>query len=698
MLSSTIASDENNDNSNSTVGRIQSVSSHPPRAFAFTQEMLNRLRTLLHSAPVVVSVATLLLWSTLSAWDGWRRLELKAYDLLMVTSAPGKSTLPITIVGIDEPSLAQIGKQWPWPRRLHGELLEQLNRAGALVVAFDILLSEPSNEEDDKLFAAAINKAGNVVLTADLVYQETQYVRQWLRVEPIDAFKAAGAANGLATIPRDSDLVLRRIPEGTDVFWREIIRRVNLVRPGLLAEPPSQEGKLIGYAGPDHTFPYVSYYQALNANTDLPPDIFRDQIVVVGRNVKSAMETGGNEDNFATPFTGLTGWLTPGAEVHANVLESALSQRSVTPLPWGWNFALLLLAIGVSTLLMRNWRPFVSAAAGLLLLAVILIGDWWLFAQYNLWLPALAAMVSVVMVYTGLGSHAFFSEQRQRRETRRAFSMYLAPEVVDQIMAHPEQLKLGGERREITLVFTDLAGFTNISEQLGPEHVAQLLNEHFSRASKIIKKYGGTVNRFIGDSIMAIWGAPLADDKHALNACLAARDMQLDMHTLRAELLARGLPPITMRVGIHTGPAIVGNLGASDRFDYTAIGDSVNLAARLEGVNKLYGTEILVSSATVAQLGEALSLRQVDRVIVKGKTQAVQIFTLSDNGQLNQLTAEALLAYQQQRWDASEALWLQVQTLVANDKISKVYLARIAALRLQPPAVDWDGAVALDKL
>ena len=155
--------------------------------------MLNRLRTLLRSAPVVVSVATLLLWSTLSAWDGWRRLELKGYDLLMVTSAPGKSTLPITIVGIDEPSFAQIGKQWPWPRRLHGELLEQLNRAGALVVAFDILLSEPSNEEDDKLFAAAINKAGNVVLTADLVYQETQHVRQWLRVEPIDAFKAAGS-------------------------------------------------------------------------------------------------------------------------------------------------------------------------------------------------------------------------------------------------------------------------------------------------------------------------------------------------------------------------------------------------------------------------------------------------------------------------------------------------------------------------
>ncbi len=660
--------------------------------------MINQLRTLLRSAPVVVSILTLSLFAALSAWDGWRRLELKGYDLLMVTSAPDKSALPITIIGIDEPSFAQIKKQWPWPRRMHGELLDQLNRAGALVVAFDILLSEPSTEEDDKLFADAIFKAGNVVLTADLVYQENQYASQWLRVEPIDAFKEAGAANGLAAIPRDTDLVLRRMPEGRDVFLREIVRRVNLLRPGLLEEPPPLEGKMIGYVGPDHTFPYVSYYQALHADTDLPPDIFRDQIVLVGRNVKAAMETGGNDDNFATPFTGLTGWLTPGAEVHANALESALSKQSVTPLSWTWNFALLTFAVGAATLLMRRWRPFVSAASALLLLTIILIVDWWLFAHYKLWLPALAAMVSVVMVYAGLGGHAYFSEQRQRRETRRAFSMYLAPEVVDEIMAHPERLKLGGERRVITLLFTDLKGFTNISEQLGPEQVAQLLNEHFSRATAIIMRHGGTVNRFIGDAIMAIWGAPLTDEKHALNACLAARELQLDMHELRKEFTQRGLPPIYMRVGVHTGPAIVGNLGAADRFDYTAIGDSVNLAARLEGVNKLYGSEILISSVTAQLLAGALALRQVDRVIVKGKTESVEIFTLCDDPQLIRLTSEALMLYQKRNWDASEETWRQVLLLFPGDGVSKLYLSRIAEFRIQQPDEKWDGTVSLDKL
>ena len=659
--------------------------------------MLNRLRTLSRSAPVIVFIVTLFLFATLSAWDAWRRLELKGYDLLMVASAPGKSALPITIVGIDQPSLAQIGK-WPWPRRTHGQLLEQLNRAGAMVVAFDILLSEPSNVEDDKLFAAAIAKAGNVVLTADLVYQETQYVRQWLRVEPIDAFKAAGAANGLATIPRDPDLVLRRMPEGKDVFWREIIRRVNLVRPGLIEEPPSLEGKMIGYVGPDHTFPYVSYYQALHADTELPPGIFQDQIVVVGRNVKSAMETGGNEDNFATPFTGWTGWLTPGAEVHANALESALSRRSVTPLSWTWNLALLVFVIGTSVMMMRRWRPLVSGAAGLILITAIVVGDWWLFAQLNLWLPAMAATISVLMVYAGLGGHAYFSEQRQRRETRHAFSMYLSSEVVDEIMAHPEKLQLGGERSEVTLLFTDLAGFTNISEELGPEQVAQLLNEHFSRATAIIKRHGGTVNSFIGDAIMAMWGAPLVDKKQALNACLAARDMQADMRLLRADLTLRGLPPITMRVGVNTGQAIVGNLGALERFNYGAIGDSVNLAARLEGINKLYGTEILMSGATIQQLDGALPLRQVDRVIVKGKSEAVDIYTISENLQVNELSAEALREYEKRRWDMSESLWRQILVLAPEDKIANLFLGRISEFRVQAPADGWCGEVALEKL
>ena len=275
--------------------------------------------------------------------------------------------------------------------------------------------------------------------------------------------------------------------------------------------------------------------------------------------------------------------------------------------------------------------------------------------------------------------------------------MYLAPAVVDTIMAHPERLQLGGERSEVTLLFTDLAGFTNISEQLGPEQIAKLLNEHFSRATTIIKQHGGTVNSFIGDAIMAMWGAPIKDPKHALNACLAARDMQRDMHAFRAELSRRELPPIAMRVGVNTGQAIVGNLGARERFNYGAIGDSVNLAARLEGINKLYGTEILLSASTVAQLDGALLLRQVDRVIVKGKTEAIDIYTISVNVEINQISAAALHAFQCKEWDKSETLWHQLLARSPTDKISRLFLERIAELRQQPPPAGWVGEVALEK-
>ena len=661
-------------------------------------EILSGIRKRLDLAAVAVAAITLALFATLSSLDSWRRVEYRGFDLLTIANANGKSTLPITLVGIDEPSFVQIGKQWPWPRRLHADLITQLNRAGAMVIALDVQLSEASNAEDDKLLADAIRVAGNVVVASHMAYQEDKYVRQWIRLDPNDVFKDAGASSGLANVTLESDLVVRRMPEGHDVFWREILARMNKLQPGVIKEPASQDGKFIGYAGPDHTFPSVSYYQALRADSELPPDVFRDQIVLVGRDVKASPDVGSAQaDVFATPFTSWTGWLTPGPEIHANVLESALAGESKTPLGWAWSLALLLVTVVLGAWLMRRWRPFWSGGVALLLIVGIGAIDWWLFVHQHLWLPALAAMFSVVTVYAGLGGYAFLSERRQRRETRRAFSMYVSAEVVDEIMAHPEGLKLGGERRELTLLFTDLAGFTNFSEQMGPEQVAQLLNEHFSRATAIIKQHGGTVNRFIGDAIMAFWGAPLADENHALNACRAARDMQLDMKKLRPELAARGLPQVAMRVGLHTGVAVVGNLGAADRFDYTAIGDNVNLAARLEGVNKLYGTEILLSGTTAARIEGRLPLRRVDRVIVKGKSEAVDIFTICERADVIALTEDACREYRAQHWDESEKIWRQLLLLDASDSVARHYLERLDELRKLPPAPDWGGEIALEK-
>ena len=648
------------------------------------------------------AIAALLVYlfvAALGTTGPWRNFEWLGFDTLSTVTSPGRSALPITIVGIDEASFQDIGVRWPWPRSLHARLIDQLTRSGALVIALDIMLPETSDPAEDRALADAIARSGRVVLAADMAYQESAQARQWIRVDPLPAFVEAGATSGLANITLDADLVVRQMPEGRDVFWREIVRRAAVAMPGVILEPPNLAGAMIRYVGGDHTFPYVSYYQALDADKLLPADAFRDQIVIVGRDVKSSTDVGAAQaESFATPFTARTGWLTPGAELHANILETAIGSNAILPAPAFASPLIAFIAVGAGAVALRRWRPLAGAAITLALAALALGLSYALFTGMNVWLPVFSAVLGVAGVYAAFGSIAFLNEQRRRTEVRRAFAMYVAPEVVDEMLAHPERLTLGGERREITVLFTDLKGFTTLSEQLGAEQVANVLSEHFTRMTAIIKRHTGTVTSFIGDAVMAMWGAPVEDPQHARRACLAALDMQRDVARHREELKARGLPEIRMRVGIHTCIAVVGNLGGADRFNYTAIGDGVNLASRLEGVNKLYGTPILLSGETASQLGEEIALRPVDRVVVKGKTEPVEIFTPEEDAQVRDLSRQAIDAYRRRDWDASEAAWARVVERRPEDGVAAAYRARIEELRRSPPAADWNGSIALDKL
>ncbi len=640
-----------------------------------------------------------LLVAALGTTGPWRNVEWIGFDAISTATAPGRSALPITVVAIDEASFQNIGRRWPWPRSMHARLIDQLTQSGALVVAMDVMLPEASEPDEDRALAEAIARNGQVVLAADMAYQESAQARQWIRVDPLPAFVDAGARSGLANITLDPDLVVRQMPEGRDVFWREIVRRAAVQMPGVILEPQSLAGSLIRYVGPDHTFPYVSYYQALEADKLLPPDVFKDQIVIVGRDVKSSTDVGAAQaESFATPFTARTGWLTPGAEIHANILETAIASQAIVPAPAFAPPLVAFLAVAATALALRRWRPFAGAVVALALAAAVAGVSVALFTGMRVWLPMFSPMLGIVAVYTAFGAIAFLGEQRRRAEVRRAFAMYVAPEVVDEMLAHPERLTLGGERREITVLFTDLKGFTTLSEKLGAEQVAGVLSEHFTRMTAIIKSHTGTVTQFIGDAVMAMWGAPIEDAQHARRACRAALEMQADVARHREDLRARGLPEIRMRVGIHTCQAVVGNLGGADRFNYTAIGDGVNLASRLEGVNKLYGTPILLSADTARQLGDEIPLRPVDLVIVKGKTEPVEIFTPEDDALVRDLTREAIAAYRNRDWDASEAAWSKVAGHRPDDGVAAAYRARIAELRRSPPPEDWTGSIALDKL
>ena len=652
----------------------------------------------LTTATVSVLLAWLLCLGLL--WTpAWQSVEAQVFDTLTVTNAPRRSTLPITIVGIDEASFTQLGTRWPWPRDMHARLVDRLVQAGASVIAFDLMFSEKGDAQGDRALAQAISRAGNVVLAADNAYAETATTRQWIRADPITELTAAGALTGLTTTVLEGDAVMRLVPQEDDAFWRQAIRMLIKTRPNSVVEPYVAPGSMLRHLGPSHTFPYVSYYQVLNGDPSIPSDFFADQIVLVGRDLKAGLDPGSAQsDLFATPFLKSSRLLTPGVEIHATVIENALMGQTLVPVPAWQNMALLTLVLLLAWPILVWWSPVRSA----LLIAATAIGvvalSVWLFVAHNTWLATATPVLSLGLAFISTGTGSYWTERRRALQIRSAFEKYVSSDVVGDIVAHPERLKLGGERRELTVLFSDLAGFTSMSEKLTPEGVADVINLYLNEATQIVMSHGGTVDKFIGDAVMAFWGAPLPDTAHAIHGTRAAIAMQEMMTRLQPQFKAFGTDELKLRIGLHSGPAVVGNMGSDLRFTYTALGDTVNLAARLEGVNKAYGTKILLTTDTATLLDSTLTLRPVDRVRVKGKDIPVDIFTPCDDVALMEATRKALDAYRAQDWQRATEAWATVRQLRPDDTVATVFEARIAQMRLANPLPDWDGSVALDKL
>ena len=671
---------------------------------SFIAMKLTNLRALVVRLPVTATVLIAACWwivaTLMTLAPAWQQLELKLLDKLIVTSAPNKTNLPITIVGIDAESIAKLGLQLPWPRDLYAELLEKLTADGAILVAFDVLFAEPSalGQKDDQSFAQAIRKASGVVLVADRIYRETATTSQFQRVDPLPMFLEAGAEIGLGLVPLDPDLVARQVPVSSDSFWRSVVLRLMRDHPELTPNLALEPGQYIRYVGGNRTFQYVSFHEVIDAPSPIPQGFFKDQMVLVGFAGKaSATAQSAQADLFHTPFLAGTGGLMPGVELHANLIETSLNRTAIAAVPQGVVALLLALAAIACARAMRNWRPIQSALWSTFIAAAVGALAWESMTRWNLWLPSASVLTLIAMLYISLGGRSYLLEQARRAEITRAFSLYVTPQVVAHMIAHPEQMKLGGERRNITTLFTDLAGFTSVSEAYSPEKVAQLLNRHFTAMTDIVLEHHGTVVTFIGDAIMAFWGAPLDDEAQAHRCVAAAIAMQRGMQAMRSDFAKEGLPPIHMRVGIHSGSAVVGNLGSAKRFDYTAIGDDVNLAARLEGANKRYGTEILVSGQTVERVGAAIRFRPIDRVIVKGKSVAVEVFTPCDDAQLIDWTTQAMALFRTQQWDAASAILEELLLVHPDDTVAALYMQRIAMYRKTPPGEKWDASVELEK-
>lgn len=591
----------------------------------------------------VLVLTTLVAISFLSRLPAWSLLELRSFDYLSTVDDPLPPEDAPVIVAIDEPALAQINAQWPWPRRLHAELISALRAAGAKAIGLDIIMAEPSTPENDAAVTAAA--APDLVLAGDETLIQAPQADQLIRTTPMPQFSAAGARTGIASIELGGDGTFRTIPAYRDGFAMMLAAAAGKAA----AMPPA--GAMIQSFGPARSYPTVSYYQALDPQSFLPPDFFKNRVVLVGLSLQNAPEIDkGGADTFATPYTVHTGRLVAGVEIQATIYDNIVHGVYIAK----GRLPLVALAILVAAILAAAtvWRAtsWLTLAAAIAAIGVFSAASFAGIRFGHVFVSPLGPSVAYIAVAFGQAAFDFAEERRNKQQITRAFSQYISPELVRRLTEDPSQLKLGGERRTLSVLFSDVRGFTTIAETMkdDPEQLTTLINRLLTPLSEVVMNHGGTIDKYMGDCIMAFWNAPLDDPDHAMHAVTASLAMQEEITKLNRELEAEAkafgtpLHVLKMGVGINTGECVVGNMGSTRRFDYSCLGDSVNLASRLEGASKNYGVALLLGETTAFLVSGRYTIAELDRVIVKGKTVPAPVFTILHRANDDALAAHAL--------------------------------------------------------
>jgi adenylate cyclase len=679
---------------------------------------------------------------------GWIEVaELKSLDYRFRQYADSKQAHPdIVLVTVDEASLEAIGR-WPWHRDLHGYAVEFLKAAGAKVIVFDILFLEPdqSDPEFDDVFAHAIGQAGNVFLPT-LFQGETVapsseilskasvpidwrsplrrslfYVHPGLKA-PIPALALSAKGLGFINLSPDRDGTTRRVPiiggmKNIDLpalatvvakslgHARDLSVDSESFRLGNTSVPVMPDGRLlINWHGSLDDATYKTYsmgavvHSALRMKRGEPPliqpEVFKDKIVFVATNAAGTYELR------VTPLSPTT----PGVLIHMAMLDDLLQGRFMKAAP-PWTvivstIALCLLTAWSLTLIHSLHIKIVMVFAIAMIYTALAIIE---FTHAQWWIEMVLPLGAQGVTFATVTTVEYFTEGRKRRQLRIIFDKYMSAEVVDEILLHPEAVVLGGEKREMTVLFSDIEGFTGISEQLSPEQLVQFLNLYLSAMTTTIRTNRGNVNKYLGDGIMAMFGAPLKDTNHASLACFAALAMHAQLEPLRETWVAEGYPHISARIGISTGPLVVGNVGSSERMEYTVIGDTVNLASRLEGANKFYQTHILIGPRTYELAKNDIEARPVDVLRVKGRKEPIIAYELLGRaGELNAMRQELLTtfregfeAYRARQFARAHECFHHILSQDPLDTSAAIFLDRTKNYLREPPPVDWDGVFDL---
>ena len=453
--------------------------------------------------------------------------------------------------------------------------------------------------------------------------------------------------------------------------------------------PVNAKGEfLINYLGPSKTFPTYSFVDIYQQKIDA--SILQNKVIIMGVTAKAVGDT------VISPFDSAH----VGVEIHANVIENLLHQNYLTRPSGIFTFELLFVFfMGILLgLVFQKMHSRTSLFFIILLVGVYIVGDYQFLFKKHILANGFLPLCHLIFVYLSATAYKYFVEEKRSREIKAAFQHYVSPAVVNEILKHPTELKLGGEKRELTVLFSDIRGFTTLSEKLPPEKLTELLNIYLTEMTQCVFDQRGMLDKYVGDELMALFGAPLKTNAHTLDACLCAINMIQKLSTVRKIWESHGVTPLNIGIGIHTGEMIVGNMGSTTIFDYTVIGDSVNLGSRLEGTNKVYGTQIIISEDVQKQVTSNIFTRELDYIRVRGKKEPVRIYevwtaepTTSQKEALKQFQ-EALLFYRSKKWSEAAALFKKI---ISTDVPSKAFLERCELYLKTPPPTDWDGVFAM---
>lgn len=695
----------------------------------------------------------------------FRSVELDFRDVLFEIRGPlSVENSPIVLIPISDEADSEIPQKYPWPTNVYAKLIENLNKAGAKVIVFDVIFDQPDqyNLRNDTLFANAIKKYGNVILAGDFRQVSVEFGDQTVPLFPQKVLVENNPNSlGLVKVQPDIDGAVRMYSFGTSfndsMYYKLGVEALLQYQEGTIPSSKniisntdeffsigeysipkdSPNSFMINYYGEENHFPVFDFAEVIddtsyttvmeseagfqiNAFEDpeyntgwLYEDVFRDKIVIIGATMPSL------KDFYRTPFpkvlvdaSGNKQILPrPGYEIHAHAIQTILDGNFIHRLP----AKIVLLLMFVASLFLAILNRYFGAIWGVIsmfvLMAIYTLVVIQAFLTANLLLNLTAVFLALLVSQIGTIGYQYFIEQKEKRRIKGMFSSYVSPALVEQMVESGTEPQLGGEEVHITAFFSDIESFSTFSEQMEAKELVALMNEYLTSMTDILTKNGGTLDKYIGDAIVAFFGAPLAFKDHALKACISSQLMQKELEQLRKKWTKEGKPDIVTsmknRMGMNTGNMITGNMGSSNRFNYTIMGDNVNIAARCESGAKAYGVYTMVTEETkleAEQYGDDCVFRFLDKIIVKGRKTPIKVYEVAD------LRADAsqqlfdcigyyelgMRCYNNQDWDKAIQYFEKSLELESNIKNpSSVLLERCRSLKIEPPIQNWNGVYVM---